>query len=95
MASRCNGCGYCEQRCPVEGESAIVVAPIGQIRMRTGSYVAEAKKLQLDFKPNPGDDQFILKTEGLKVEPEANARGPKARPPAAPPAAKKPAGFLP
>jgi ferredoxin-type protein NapF len=69
LASRCNGCGYCEQRCPVEGDSAIVVAPIGQIRLRTGSYVAEAKKLQLDFKPNPGDDQFILKSEGLRVEP--------------------------
>ena len=25
VASRCNGCGYCEQRCPVKGESAIVV----------------------------------------------------------------------
>ncbi len=95
VASRCNGCGYCEQRCPVEGESAIVVTPIGQIRMRTGSYVAEAKKLQLDFKPNPGDDQFILKTEGLKVEPEKHESGPKAMSPASPSAAKKPKGFLP
>jgi MauM/NapG family ferredoxin protein len=95
VASRCNGCGYCEQRCPVEGESAIVVAPIGQIRMRTGSYVAEAKRLQLDFKPNPGDDQFILKTEGLKVEPERTENGPAGKPPADPPAIKKPKGFLP
>ncbi len=95
IASRCNGCGYCETRCPVEGESAIVVAPIGQIRMRTGSYVAEAKRLQLDFKPGPGDDQFILKTEGLKVEPEAGASGPKGKPPAAPQATKGPKGFLP
>jgi MauM/NapG family ferredoxin protein len=95
VASRCNGCGYCEQRCPVEGESAIVVAPIGQIRMRTGSYVAEAKKLQLDFKPNPGDDQFILKTEGLKIEPEKHESGSKAMSPASPSAAKKPKGFLP
>ena len=95
VASHCNGCGYCEQRCPVEGESAIVVTPIGQIRMRTGSYVAEAKKLQLDFKPGPGDDLFILKTEGLKVEPEANESGPKAKLPAAPPATRQPKGFLP
>lgn len=95
IASRCNGCGYCEQRCPVEGESAIVVAPIGQIRMRTGSYVAEAKKLQLDFKANPGDDLFILKTEGLKVEPEEHESGSKAMSPASPSAAKKPQGFLP
>jgi len=95
VSSRCNGCGYCEQRCPVEGESAIVIAPIGQIRLRTGSYVAEAKKLQLDFKPNPGDDQFILKNEGLRVEPEnTNTEGQSAKPPAAPSATKKPKGFL-
>ena len=94
VAPRCNGCGYCEQRCPVEGESAIVVAPIGQIRLRTGSYVAEAKKLQLDFRPNPGDDQFILKNEGLRVEPgPAKDGGPAGRPPAAPGATQKPQGF--
>lgn len=94
VASRCNGCGYCEQRCPVEGESAIVVAPLGQIRLRAGSYVAEARKLQLDFTPNPGDDQFILKREGLRVEPQ---RGDGARPggsTSAPPRGK-PKGFLP
>jgi ferredoxin-type protein NapF len=95
VASRCNGCGYCEQRCPVEGESAIVVAPIGQIRLRTGSYVAEAKKLQLDFHANPGDDQFILKTEGLKVGPERPASGSNAVSPASPPAARPPKGFVP
>ena len=92
VASRCNGCGYCEQRCPVEGDSAIVVVPIGQIRLRTGSYVAEAKKLQLDFKPNPGDDQFILKSEGLRVEPE---RRDSTTTQAVPPATRKPKGFLP
>jgi polyferredoxin len=92
---RCNGCGYCEQRCPVEGESAIVVAPIGQVRLRSGSYVAEAKKLQLDFTPNPGDDKFILKNEGLRVEPEKrDAKGPGGKPPAAPPATAKRKGFL-
>jgi ferredoxin-type protein NapF len=95
VASRCNGCGYCEQRCPVEGDSAIVVAPIGQIRLQTESYIAEAKKLQLDFKPNPGDDQFLLKSEGLRVEgrPEG-ARG-GAKSPAASVPSKGPKGFLP
>ena len=53
IASRCNGCGYCEQRCPVRGESAIVVVPDGEIRLAEGSYVREAKKLQLEFKPDP------------------------------------------
>ncbi len=91
IAAHCNGCGYCEQRCPVEGDSAIVVAPIGQIRMRTGSYVAEARRLQLDFKPNPADDLFILRSEGLKVQPGEQEGGPKATSPAG----EKPKGFLP
>ena len=70
VASRCNGCGYCEQRCPVKGESAIVVVPDGEIRLREGSYIKEAKKLELEFKPDPGDDKFILEDSGFKVEEE-------------------------
>jgi len=93
VASHCNGCGYCEQRCPVEGDSAIVVMPIDQIRLRTGSYVAEAKKLQLDFKPNPSDDVFILKTEGLRVAPEPSKNS-KPESNVQPPA-QRPKGFLP
>ncbi len=68
IASKCNGCGFCEQRCPVKGESAIVVVPDGEIRLKEGSYVKEAKKLQLEFKPDPGDDKFILEESGFKVE---------------------------
>lgn len=64
IPSRCNGCGFCEQRCPVQGESAIVVVPHGEIRFRSGSYVTEAKRLQLDFTPDPGDDRFTLEQEG-------------------------------
>jgi polyferredoxin len=60
IASRCNGCGLCEQRCPVQGESAIAVVPNGEIRLREGSYIAEARKLQLEFKPDPGDDRFLF-----------------------------------
>jgi polyferredoxin len=67
IASRCNGCGFCEQRCPIQGESAIVVAPNGEIRLKNGSYVEEAKKLQLEFKPDPGDDKYILDQSGFKV----------------------------
>ena len=68
IASKCNGCGFCEQRCPVKGESAIVVVPDGEIRLKEGSYVKEAKKLQLEFKPDPGDDKFILEESGFKIE---------------------------
>ena len=36
--------------------------------MKEGSYVEEAKKLQLEFKPDPGDDRFLLEESGLEVE---------------------------
>jgi MauM/NapG family ferredoxin protein len=92
IASKCNGCGFCEQRCPVKGESAIVVVPDGEIRLKEGSYVKEAKRLQLDFKPDPGDDRFILEEEGFKVEERKKGKEnilleEKSQP-------KKPKGFL-
>ncbi len=67
IASRCNGCGYCEQKCPVKGESAIVVVPDGEIRLKTGSYIEEAKRLNLEFRSDPGDDRFILDETGFVV----------------------------
>jgi len=48
-AKRCAGCGTCERRCPVAGEAAIVVTPHGELRLSTGSYVAEAALLGYDF----------------------------------------------
>src|SRR4030043_444231 len=92
IASKCNGCGFCEQRCPVTGESAIVVVPDGEIRLKEGSYVKEAKKLQLEFKPDPGDDKYILEDSGFKVE-EKDKRG-KNIPPEENTKSKKPKGFL-
>ncbi|NWF94121.1 MAG: 4Fe-4S binding protein [Syntrophaceae bacterium] len=86
VASKCNGCGFCEQRCPVKGESAIVVVPEGEIRLKEGSYVKEAKKLQLEFKPDPGDDKYIVEDSGFKIE---KRKTPKEKPPS-----KKPKGFL-
>jgi ferredoxin-type protein NapF len=92
VASRCNGCGFCEERCPVQGESAIVVGSNGEIRLKDGSYVEAAKKLQLEFKPDPGDDRFILEQSGIKVE-EGRAPAKGAIPKGATPPTK-PKGFL-
>ncbi|HYB19891.1 MAG TPA: 4Fe-4S dicluster domain-containing protein [Thermodesulfobacteriota bacterium] len=95
IASKCNGCGFCEQRCPVGGTSAIVVVPDGEIRLKEGSYIKEAQRLQLEFKPDAGDDKFILESSGFKVEgkeaPErtANPASPQQKPPM-----RKPAGFM-
>jgi ferredoxin len=90
IASKCNGCGFCEQRCPVHGESAIVVVPDGEIRLKDGSYLKEAKKLQLEFKADPGDDKFILDESGFEVEGKPKERllpAEKSQP-------QKPKGFL-
>jgi MinD superfamily P-loop ATPase len=59
IPSRCNGCGYCEEKCPVAGDSAIIIVPAGEIRLSSGSYIAAAKRLQLEFKPDAGDDILL------------------------------------
>ena len=59
---RCNGCGQCEDKCPVIGESAIIVVPQGELRLADGSYVEEAKALGLVFEAKKGrfTDEFRL-----------------------------------
>jgi ferredoxin len=59
--ARCNGCGRCEDRCPVIGDSAIIVSPHGEIRLSRGSYVDECRSLGLVFEDkDEGRDQFRL-----------------------------------
>jgi hypothetical protein len=66
--------------------------PNGEIRLKEGSYIKEAKKLQMEFKPEPGDDKFILEESGFKVEEEE--KGKKNIPSKEKPQPKKPKGFL-
>jgi polyferredoxin len=65
---KCNGCGICEQVCPVIGEAAIVVGPMGEIRLREGSYMEEAKRLQLELKLQEERDEF----EEFSPEPQSD-----------------------
>jgi ferredoxin len=60
VTNKCNGCGFCEEKCPVRGESAIIVTPQDEIRLAKGSYIEAAKQLQLEFKEDPGTDRFLL-----------------------------------
>ncbi len=92
IASKCNGCGFCEQRCPVKGDSAIVVVPNGEIRLKDGSYMKEAKRLELEFKPDPGDDKFILDESGFRIEEKKKEKD--NIPSEEKPQLKKPKGFL-
>jgi MauM/NapG family ferredoxin protein len=49
IPDKCNGCGQCEYKCPMLGESAIIVSPHGELRLTEGSYMAMAKELGLVF----------------------------------------------
>jgi len=55
-ADRCNGCGQCEDKCPVLGEAAIIVVPQGELRLSSGSFVEEARARGLVFE---GKKQFL------------------------------------
>ena len=46
---KCNGCGACEHACPIDGEAAIVVTPMGAIHLDEGSYREEAEERGLKF----------------------------------------------
>ncbi|HUU04118.1 MAG TPA: 4Fe-4S binding protein [Myxococcota bacterium] len=64
-AASCNGCGQCEDKCPVMGEAAIFVIPQGELRLSHGSYIEEAKNLGLVFEAKGGlKDQFRTEDDG-------------------------------
>jgi hypothetical protein len=57
----------------------------------------EAKKLELEFTADPGDDKFILEESGFKVEDSKKGEGnftPKEKPQPQKSQPKKPKGFL-
>jgi len=69
---KCNGCGYCECKCPVTGESAIIVEPSGELRLGSGSYKEKARELGLVFHAKGRvEDHTILnrdQREGKELE---------------------------
>jgi ferredoxin len=78
--NKCNGCGYCETKCPVIGESAILVEPTGELRLESGSYRAKARELGLVFHAKAGvEDHFILDGPPQEREdaPDVNSPTPK------------------
>ena len=52
--TRCSGCGLCHHHCPVRPGAAIVVEPVGALRLAEGSYRDAARRmgLTLELKPS-------------------------------------------
>ena len=67
-ANKCNGCGQCEDKCPIIGDSAILVEPQGEVRLSKGSYVEEAKNLGLVFESK----KIGVKKEQFRLEDDYN-----------------------
>lgn len=49
-ANRCTGCGWCENKCPVEGWAAIRIAVVGEVRLTSGSYIEKAREYGFQFR---------------------------------------------
>ena len=52
IENKCWGCGYCESRCPVRPDKAIIVEPYGALRLKEGSYIDTARQQGLDLSIN-------------------------------------------
>jgi MauM/NapG family ferredoxin protein len=84
--NKCNGCGYCESKCPVSGESAIVVEPTGELRLASGSYKEKAKELGLVFHAKSSvEDHFILNAPEQPIQSQESREKGRAEPGALPP----------
>ncbi len=60
---KCAGCGYCEHFCPVQNQSAIVITPMGALRMSEGSYITQGKSQGLNLSISP-KSEYGLQPEG-------------------------------
>ncbi|MCP4750531.1 MAG: 4Fe-4S binding protein [Proteobacteria bacterium] len=74
VENKCAGCGYCEYHCPVQNQSAIVVTPMGEMRMAEGSYKrhGQALGLQISLAKKQKPDQAPPETE---YDPDGTAPG--------------------
>ncbi len=48
--NKCSGCGFCEHFCPVHATAAIVVEPMGAVRIEKGSHREKARQMGLSLK---------------------------------------------
>lgn len=92
VGNRCTGCGWCENKCPVEGKSAIRVNIIGEVRLASGSYVEKAAEYGLVFKASDNKADRLAPDTFIQRDPH---QGPALLPDSpAPPADELPPGFI-
>lgn len=78
LEDRCNGCGVCENKCPVQGQAAIVVTPMAELRLAEGSYIDASKRLGYEFSDAREEvEQFFLD----ETSPSASESSPQKLPP--------------
>jgi len=53
IEDKCTGCGWCERHCPVTAVPAIVVEPMGALRLADGSYreAGQSEGLRIERRP--------------------------------------------
>lgn len=49
LEDRCAGCGFCEYHCPVQNQSAIIVTPMGALRLNEGSFMEQGRSQGLNI----------------------------------------------
>lgn len=81
--TKCNGCGICEQVCPVLGDAAVFVSPTGEIRLDKGSYIAEAEKTRKESESREEKDTLEETTPTSNAPSGPNDSGGKPDPPGA------------
>ncbi len=62
--NRCAGCGFCEHHCPVRSQRAIVVEPMGELRLASGTYTAAAQTQGLELSLHHKKDEAAVYPNG-------------------------------
>lgn len=71
LEDRCNGCGVCEHKCPVQGQAAIVVTPMAELRLAKGSYIDASKRLGYEFSEARDEVEQFFPDDSAPSSPES------------------------
>lgn len=75
IEERCAGCGFCEYHCPVQNQSAIIVTPMGALRLNEGSFMEQGKSQGLNISLAHKEKKKQSSETGYPYESEGNAPG--------------------